>query len=111
MPGGALLTNYGVQPVTITHARMAAGPGENEFIVTEFHPVTLQPNETYFVAMNFRPSAAGLRRGVLEILSDEVIAAVNAPAEKESHSREERDRLFFEAMMRVIDRLAPGYEK
>jgi ribulose-5-phosphate 4-epimerase/fuculose-1-phosphate aldolase len=47
----------------------------------------------------------------LEILSDEVIAAVNAPAEKESHSREERDRLFFEAMMRVVDRLAPGYEK
>jgi len=45
----------------------------------------------------------------LEILSDEVIAAVLAPAEQESHSREERDRLFFEAMMRIVDRELPGY--
>ena len=45
----------------------------------------------------------------LQILSDEVIAQVLAPAENESHSREERDRLFFEAMMRILDREMPGY--
>ncbi len=45
----------------------------------------------------------------LEILSDEIVAAVLAPAANESHSREERDRLFFEAMMRVLDREMPGY--
>jgi ribulose-5-phosphate 4-epimerase/fuculose-1-phosphate aldolase len=45
----------------------------------------------------------------LHVLSDEVIAAVNAPAEHESHSTEERDRLFFEAMMRVLDRDMPGF--
>ena len=45
----------------------------------------------------------------LEILTDEMIAAVQAPAELESHSGEERDRLFFEAMMRVLDREMPGY--
>jgi len=45
----------------------------------------------------------------LEILSDEVIANVLAPAPDETHSREERDRLFFEAMMRVMDRVNPGY--
>jgi ribulose-5-phosphate 4-epimerase/fuculose-1-phosphate aldolase len=45
----------------------------------------------------------------IEILSDEVIAAVQAPAELETHSGEERDRLFFEAMMRVLDREMPGY--
>jgi ribulose-5-phosphate 4-epimerase/fuculose-1-phosphate aldolase len=45
----------------------------------------------------------------LEVLSDDVVAAVLAPAENESHSREERERLFFEAMMRVLDREMPGY--
>ena len=45
----------------------------------------------------------------LNILSDAVVNAVLAPAEQESHSREERDRLFFEAMMRIVDRELPGY--
>ena len=45
----------------------------------------------------------------LEILSEEVVAKVLAPAPDETHSREERDRLFFEAMMRVVDRELPGY--
>lgn len=45
----------------------------------------------------------------LNILSDAVVDAVLAPAEEESHSREERDRLFFEAMMRIVDRELPGY--
>jgi ribulose-5-phosphate 4-epimerase/fuculose-1-phosphate aldolase len=45
----------------------------------------------------------------LNILSNEVVAAVKAPAQLESHPREERERLFFEAMMRVLDRVMPGY--
>jgi ribulose-5-phosphate 4-epimerase/fuculose-1-phosphate aldolase len=45
----------------------------------------------------------------LEILSDEIIAKVLEPAPNETHSREERDRLFFEAMMRIVDRELPGY--
>jgi len=45
----------------------------------------------------------------LEILSDEIIGRVLAPAELETHSTEERERLFFEAMMRVVDRELPGY--
>ena len=45
----------------------------------------------------------------LEILSDEVVKSVLAPAELETHSDEERDRLFLEAMMRVLDREMPGY--
>lgn len=47
----------------------------------------------------------------LEILSGEVIAAVQAPAELESHSGEERDSLFFKAMMRVLDREMPGFRE
>jgi ribulose-5-phosphate 4-epimerase/fuculose-1-phosphate aldolase len=45
----------------------------------------------------------------LEVLSGEVIGKVLAPAPNESHSTSERERLFFEAMMRVVDRENPGY--
>ena len=45
----------------------------------------------------------------LQVLSEEIIAQVQAPAEHDRHSRDERERLFFEAMMRVLDRENPGY--
>ena len=45
----------------------------------------------------------------LEVLSDEVVAQVQSPPENDRHSRSERERLFFEAMMRVLDRELPGY--
>ncbi|APV50270.1 hypothetical protein BWI17_11550 [Betaproteobacteria bacterium GR16-43] len=45
----------------------------------------------------------------LNVLSRQVIDAVLAPAPEESHPREERERLFFEAMMRIVDRELPGY--
>ena len=45
----------------------------------------------------------------LEVLSDEIVARVLEPAPLETHSSEERERLFFEAMMRVVDRELPGY--
>ncbi|HYC37177.1 MAG TPA: class II aldolase/adducin family protein [Usitatibacter sp.] len=45
----------------------------------------------------------------LAVLSEEVIGKVLAPAPNETHSRAERERLFFEAMMRVVDRELPGY--
>lgn len=45
----------------------------------------------------------------LEILSEEVIHNVLKPAPDETHSAEERSRLFFEAMMRIVDRELPGY--
>ena len=47
----------------------------------------------------------------IKVLDDEIIARVHAPAERETHSAEERERLYFEAMMRVLDRENPGYEK
>ena len=45
----------------------------------------------------------------LEVLSDDIVKQVQAPAPDDRHSRAERDRLFFEAMMRVMDRELPGY--
>jgi len=45
----------------------------------------------------------------LEVLSDAIVAQVQAPPVDDRHSRAERERLFFEAMMRVVDRELPGY--
>lgn len=45
----------------------------------------------------------------LHVLNDEIIGRVLEPAALETHSPVERDRLFFEAMMRLVDRDLPGY--
>lgn len=45
----------------------------------------------------------------LELLSDAVIGQVQGPHTDDRHSRAERERLFFEAMLRILDREAPGY--
>jgi ribulose-5-phosphate 4-epimerase/fuculose-1-phosphate aldolase len=45
----------------------------------------------------------------LEVLSDAIVARVQSPAPDDRHSRAERERLYFEAMMRVLDRENPGY--
>ena len=47
----------------------------------------------------------------LQVLDQSIVDRVLAPAEMETHSRDERDRLFFEAMMRVVDRDLPGYRE
>ena len=45
----------------------------------------------------------------LAVLSDDIVAEVQSPPPDDRHSREVRDRLFFEAMMRIVDRELPGY--
>jgi len=45
----------------------------------------------------------------IQILSEEVIAAVQKPPVDDRHTRAGRDNLYFEAMMRVLDRELPGY--
>jgi ribulose-5-phosphate 4-epimerase/fuculose-1-phosphate aldolase len=45
----------------------------------------------------------------LEILSDQIVAQVQAIPADDRHSPSERERLYFEAMMRVLDRELPGY--
>ena len=45
----------------------------------------------------------------IEVLSDDVVTRVQAPSGNDRHSRAERERLYFEAMMRVLDRELPGY--
>ena len=45
----------------------------------------------------------------LEIIPDEIIAKTQTPAPHDQFSRAERERMYFEAMMRVLDRELPGY--
>jgi len=45
----------------------------------------------------------------LQVLSDDIVAQVQAPSNGDRHPRAERERLFFEAMMRILDREMPGY--
>jgi ribulose-5-phosphate 4-epimerase/fuculose-1-phosphate aldolase len=45
----------------------------------------------------------------IEVLPDAVVAQVQAPPQNDRHSRAERERLYFAAMMRVLDRENPGY--
>jgi ribulose-5-phosphate 4-epimerase/fuculose-1-phosphate aldolase len=45
----------------------------------------------------------------IEVLADDVVARVQAPSENDRHSRADRERMYFEAMMRVLDRAMPGY--
>ena len=47
----------------------------------------------------------------LEVLSDEIVARIQTPSADDRHSRPERERLFFEAMMRILDRDLPGYRE
>ncbi len=45
----------------------------------------------------------------LQVLSEEVISRVQTPSPEDRHTRSERERLYFEAMMRVLDHTRPGY--
>ncbi len=56
-------------------------------------------------------AAAGGGSDKLAVLGSEVVTRVQSINPHDSHSREDRERLFFEAMMRVLDRELPGYRE
>ena len=45
----------------------------------------------------------------LEVLSDGIVTQVQSISADDRHPRSERERLYFQAMMRVLDRELPGY--
>ena len=47
----------------------------------------------------------------LEVLAEEIVTRVKTTHAENTHSRGERERLYFEAMMRVLDRELPGYRE
>src|SRR5262249_3196189 len=67
------LMNQGVQPVTISDIRIAPGLNASEFVLTRARSFVLQPGESQLVYGVFQPSTAGIRRAVLEIVSDDPV--------------------------------------
>lgn len=45
----------------------------------------------------------------LEIIPEKIIAKIQAPMRRDRHTRADRERMYFDAMMRVLDRELPGY--
>jgi ribulose-5-phosphate 4-epimerase/fuculose-1-phosphate aldolase len=54
-------------------------------------------------------AANGTGKG-LAVLGSDVVARVQTINPQDSHSRDDRERLFFDAMLRVLDRVLPGYQ-
>lgn len=64
----------------------------------------------YFLERVCRTQVLAMSTGKpLKVLADAIVAQVQSPPADDRHSRTERDRLFFEAMMRILDRELPGY--
>lgn len=96
--------------------RLAALIGEKPIVFMKNHGV-LVTGETipqayrrlYMLERVCRAQVLAMGTGEpLEIIPDEIVAKIQSPSANDRH-RGERERLYFEAMMRVLDRELPGY--
>ena len=99
--------------------RLAAAMGTKPIVFMKSHGVVVTGDTVaqayrrlYRIERVCRNQILALGTGrPLEVLSDEIVARVQTPGADDRHSRAERERLFFEAMMRVLDRELPGYRE
>jgi ribulose-5-phosphate 4-epimerase/fuculose-1-phosphate aldolase len=97
--------------------RLARAIGDKHTLFMKSHGVLVTGNTVaqayrrlYMLERVCRAQVLAMGTGrPLEVLPDEIVAQVQAPPVDDRHSREERERLYFEAMMRVLDRELPGY--
>jgi ribulose-5-phosphate 4-epimerase/fuculose-1-phosphate aldolase len=97
--------------------RLARAIGDKHTLFMKSHGVLVTGNTVaqayrrlYMLERVCRAQVLAMGTGrPLEVLPDEIVAQVQAPPVEDRHSREERERLYFEAMMRVLDRELPGY--
>lgn len=97
--------------------RLAALMGQKHVVFMKNHGVLVTGNTVaqayrrlYKLERVCRAQVLAMSTGKpLEVLSDAIVAQVQAPPLNDRHSRAERERLFFEAMMRILDREMPGY--
>ena len=97
--------------------RLAALMGDKPIVFMKNHGVLVTGNTVaeayrriYRLERVCRNQVLALGTGQpLAVLSDEIAARVQTPGADDRHPRAERERLFFEAMMRVVDRELPGY--
>ena len=98
-------------------ARLAAVLGsksilfmKNHGVVTTGDTVAQAYRRLYKLERACRSQVLAMSTGrPLNLLSEEVVARVHAASPTDRHPRADRDRLYFEAMMRVVDRELPGY--
>jgi ribulose-5-phosphate 4-epimerase/fuculose-1-phosphate aldolase len=99
--------------------RLAAAMGSKPIVFMKNHGVLVTGDTVaqayrrlYRIERVCRNQILALSTGrPLEVLPDAVAARVQMPGADDRHPRAERERLFFEAMMRVLDRELPGYRE
>ncbi|MEO7151655.1 MAG: class II aldolase/adducin family protein [Burkholderiaceae bacterium] len=83
---------------------------KNHGVLVTGHSVAQAYRRLYRLERVCRQQVLALSTGrPIEVLSKEIVARVQAPNPDDRHSRVERERLFFDAMLRVLDRELPGY--
>jgi ribulose-5-phosphate 4-epimerase/fuculose-1-phosphate aldolase len=112
--------NYtGVAATLAEGERLAAVMGSKPLVFMKNHGVVVTGatvaqayRRLYRIERVCRNQILALSTGrPLEVLSDDIATRVQTPGADDRHSRDERERLFFEAMMRVLDRELPGYRE
>jgi len=107
----------GVAATLAEGERLAAAMGDKPIVFMKNHGVLVTGasvaqayRRLYRLERVCRNQVLALGTGrPLQLLSEEIVARVQAPNPDDSHPRAERDRLYFEAMLRVLDRELPGY--
>lgn len=83
---------------------------KNHGVVTTGRTVAEAYRRLYKLERACRTQVLAMSTGrPLSVLSRDVVDRVLTPGGDDRHPRGERERLFFEAMMRVVDRELPGY--
>ena len=83
---------------------------KNHGVVVTGHTIAQAYRRLYKLERACRTQVLAMSTGrPIDVMSEEVIALVQTPGADDRHSRSERERLYFEAMMRVLDRELPGY--
>jgi ribulose-5-phosphate 4-epimerase/fuculose-1-phosphate aldolase len=97
--------------------RLAAVLGDKQIVFMKNHGVIVTGDNIgqaykrlYKLERICRTQVLALSTGQpIEVLGSDVVAQVQMMSANDRHSRDERERLYFEAMMRVLDRELPGY--
>jgi hypothetical protein len=76
--GAATIQNIGASPLTVREIRIATGQGQGQFglgglpiSLGPANPLVIDPGSSFTFDLSFDPDMTGLRRGVIEIASDD----------------------------------------
>jgi len=109
-------TYSGTADTTAEGERLAGLIGDKQVLFMKNHGVLVTGDSIaeaykrlYFLERVCRTQVLAMSTGKqIEVLPDEIVAQLQVRPDADRHAGQ-RDRLFFEAMMRVLDRELPGY--